>query len=381
MKIGIVSRGIPTSNHNIGIFEYDQALALHKKGFDVTFFVLDMRSFRRKRKFGMWSYKKDGIPIYIISIPIGAINYKLFNILGQKAFSKLYNYYLKSNGEIDILHAHFSEIGAIVKPIADRKRIAYVFTEHSSLVNRDDISDKNKALLKRAIAQNFTITVSEQLRKMVYKHTGKNSVVIPNIIDTNLFKVHKEWKKNKNSNKFVLCTVSRLEDNKGLDILLQAFALFVKSVRYKASLVICGTGSKYDELKSLCIELQIENFVEFKGFCERTTLCKIYNQSDCFILTSKSETFGVSYLEAISSGIPVIATRCGGPEDFVNDENGILVEVGDVQATLNAMMYMYNNSSKFDPIKLHNFVEQHYSQSVISEMLYMYYKIIIDNEN
>lgn len=378
MKIGIVSRGIPSENHNIGIFEYDQALALKKIGVDVTYFVIDMRSLRRRRKFGIWSYVKDGIPIYVVSIPLGAINYKIFNYIGRKAFVKLYNYYLKSNKEIDVFHAHFSEIGAIVQPIANKNKIEYVFTEHSSLVNKEILSDKNKDLLKRAVAPNRTITVSRRLREMVYKHTGVYADVIPNIIDTELFRANDKLRIRKDTTQYILCTVARLEENKGLDILLRAFALFVKNINKKAHLIICGIGSKKEELQSLCSKLQINNNVDFKGFCDRNSLCEIYNVADCFVLTSYSETFGVSYLEAMSSGTPVIASRCGGPEDFVNEKNGIMVEVGDIEGTYEAIVYMYQNIKSFNSIQLHSFVEENFSQLVVGSRLNDYYHMAIN---
>ena len=54
-------------------------------------------------------------------------------------------------------------------------------------------------------------------------------------------------------------------------------------------------------------------------------IVKVYEECDCFVLPSAGETFGVVYVEAMAAGLPVIATRCGGPEDFVNEDNGILI--------------------------------------------------------
>ena len=54
------------------------------------------------------------------------------------------------------------------------------------------------------------------------------------------------------------------------------------------------------------------------------------------MLVSRSETFGVAYIEALSCGVPVIATRCGGPEGFVHTGNGILVPVDDEEALVGA---------------------------------------------
>lgn len=72
------------------------------------------------------------------------------------------------------------------------------------------------------------------------------------------------------------------------------------------------------------------------------------SKSDCFVLASQSETFGVAYIEALAMGVPVIATKCGGPEGFVNENNGIMIDVDSESQLIEAMKYMYNNSDKYD---------------------------------
>ncbi|MCL2312965.1 MAG: glycosyltransferase, partial [Firmicutes bacterium] len=72
----------------------------------------------------------------------------------------------------------------------------------------------------------------------------------------------------------------------------------------------------------------------------------------CFVLPSMFETFGVVYAEAIACGIPVVATKCGGPEDFVNDSNGLIVPTDDLESVIGAMEYMYKNAKKYDGDKI-----------------------------
>ena len=72
-----------------------------------------------------------------------------------------------------------------------------------------------------------------------------------------------------------------------------------------------------DYLKNLIIELGIEKCVEFTGKLSREEMLPKLSYSNVFVLPSNSETFGVVYIEAMALGLPVIATKCGGPEDFL----------------------------------------------------------------
>lgn len=73
-------------------------------------------------------------------------------------------------------------------------------------------------------------------------------------------------------------------------------------------LTICGQGEEEGALRRLIAELGMEQRIELAGLRPREEIAKRLAQTDCFVLASESETFGVSYLEALSCGVPVIAT-------------------------------------------------------------------------
>ena len=93
------------------------------------------------------------------------------------------------------------------------------------------------------------------------------------------------------------------------------------------------------------------------------------------------ETFGVVYAEALAAGLPVIGTKCGGPEDFVDDSNGILVEVGNKTELVEAMKYMYENRSSYDSNVIRQGVSKRFSEETIAGQLMLVYQDVIRKRN
>ena len=90
MRIFIVSRGVPSDrNLTLGIFEFDQAKALVAAGHDVVVLSVDLRSIRRRRKWGLRSYERDGVRVEEINIPVGAVPKPLMIRIGTSALRKL----------------------------------------------------------------------------------------------------------------------------------------------------------------------------------------------------------------------------------------------------------------------------------------------------
>ena len=112
--------------------------------------------------------------------------------------------------------------------------------------------------------------------------------------------------------------------------------------QHDLKLVIIGRGELEGELKKRCLELKIDDYVDFKGFTsDPKALSEHLSCFDVYVMPSvyKSETLGVAAIEAAAMGIPVIASRIGGiPEVVRNNVTGFLVEPGDPQAIADALL-------------------------------------------
>jgi glycosyltransferase involved in cell wall biosynthesis len=119
--------------------------------------------------------------------------------------------------------------------------------------------------------------------------------------------------------------------------------------------------------------LGIESQVEFIGRLSRLGVMEEMQLADSFILSSNSETFGVVLIEALSQGLPVISTSCGGPIDIVSANNGLLVAPGDLQGLASAMQTMFEHAASFDRESIMRGCFNLYGQaSIVSKYLDFY---------
>lgn len=374
MHVFIVSRGIPTQdNHLSGIFEWDQAKALHEEGIKVTFIVLDLRSIRRKRKLSTQIFNKEGINVVYGSVPMGNIPAPIFYILGCLKLRNLLRVAIDKFGLTDIIHGHFTDIGAMAAHEGKRLGIPCIVTEHSSSLNLDIISSRTKFFANKAYNESSgVISVGERLKYRLKQHFGADSVVIPNVVDIHSIKFNNAQRvANK---KITFVSTGSLLPIKGHDLLLEAFARIPKN---KANLIIIGKGPERNNLENQIKRLGLQSCVKLVGFKNRNDISDIYSKADCFVLASRRETFGVVYIEAMLAGLPVIATRCGGPEDFVNEDNGLLVEADNIAGLSKTLENMINSYEKYSPEVIHQNVLKQFSPSAIAKKLIDYYKKVI----
>lgn len=368
MKIWLVSSEYPTSQDPLrGIFVFDQAKNLQAAGHEIVVMVLDLRSILRKRKLGRFSYVYRDVKYEIISIPVGNVPYKIFDLIGAIAFNVLYKDMISKYDEPDIVHAHFYEIASIVAR-SSLEKTPFLITEHSSVIHN---LTSNKKLWQR---MNYTyhkanevISVSGSLATVIKTKFNIKAEVIPNIIDLSIF----NYKKN-NSNlfeeKITFVSTGNLVKIKNTDALIKAFAKTF-SDNDEVELLICGEGPERKRLTVLIENLNLESKVRLLGQQSRTDLASLYESSNVFVLVSQSETFGVAYVEALASGLPVIATRSGGPLDFVNSSNGILVEVSDLDNIAKALNKMSQQWQDFDRKKISANISRKFAPKRVVEQL------------
>ena len=373
MRIAIIARGIPSEKAPMnGIFEWDQARALAEAGLQVNYLAVDLRSIRKLRPWGITHGQKDGIAWHRISIPIGPLPLMLFCKIGAWGLRYLYQNVFRHGIKPDIIHAHFLEYGYMAAKLAEGKKIPLIITEHSSRMIQSDISKGLRRIAKESYqSADCVIAVSDALRESIYRHTGIVAEIVPNVVSTEFCY---EMRKHAGI-RFV--SVGNLNSGKRMNILLRAFAgLCVK--HNDVLLEIVGDGELRKELEGLAKELHLDRKVKFHGKLPRQEIMEIFKSSDCFVLPSAFETFGVVYIEAMAAGLPVIATRCGGPEDFVTEENGLLVSVDDTEALMEAMDRMYRNGTEFDGAKISMSIRNRVSGNVVAAKLKKVYEEVID---
>jgi glycosyltransferase involved in cell wall biosynthesis len=375
MRILIISRGFPTEKYSLnGIFEYDQAKALAQAGNEVIFVAIDVRSIRRWRKWGFVNLDKDGVHIEALNIPCGRVPKYILNKFREIALRRLYTKIVKKYGKPDIIHSHFIGVGYTAAKVFSDKGIPLVHTEHYSGMNQVELTNYYHKL-GRFTYKKMTkiIAVSEYLKNNIIDKFGVEPTIVPNIVDLNKFNY--EITK-KDEAKFNFISVGNLSKNKRMDLLVNAFSNAFQN-ETNINLFIYGEGPERKKLEDLIDELKLTNQVFLMGLKDRKIIAKKMQESHCFVLASKLETFGVVYIEAMATGLPVIATKCGGPEDFVNRDNGILISVNNQRQLSMAMQDMKNNIGIYNNEKISSEIRMKYSpESVASQLTDIYLELL-----
>lgn len=358
-----------------GIFIHNQAVALKQRGHDVSVVYLDFRSLKRNRKIGKEKYHIDDISVYRFSFPCGPI-YPLIRLLSPVLAVEQYKFVEKSSGRPDIVHAHFGSAAVYADCIKKKFGVPYVVTEHDSGILTGRISARQLARQKKSYDNaSAVIAVSDALRKKLQKLTKQTVKIVHNIVPDYMFYDPKTEKVN--SSEFLFISVGNLIKSKSFDLTIRAFSV-VAEKRENVRLLIVGTGPEEEWLREIVEHCNVREKVDFVGQIDNKELPKLLSKCDCFVLPSKFETFGVVYAEAMACGLPVIATRCGGPEEFVNEENGILVEVDDEQMLTAAMEYMVCNPNVFARKSVIGYAKNNFSNYNIAHDLERIFSKCID---
>jgi glycosyltransferase involved in cell wall biosynthesis len=364
MKIWITSAWYPTATSTAGIFVKEQAEALRRAGHEVHVLIITYNTLGQgiKARFKKPDKKFD------VS---GTIKVHHFHVQVLRSLSHSGNPQLLLKGVIlkdvarqarrlaavvgvpNIIHHHcLSDNSYVAEYLAQQWHIPYVFTEHSNYRTDEELNKFNvfesyndrKRFVQGAAA---CIGVSENRAKSYSDCYGAPFEVISNLV-ADVFRVEPIRAAKEAS--FTFCAVGIVEQRKRYDLLIAAFA---KAFRGSAvQLLIAGSGTKKHELEELCRSLQMQEQVRFLGKLNRLQLIELFDRSHCHVLASDEETFGIVHAEAMFRGLPVISTICGGPEEIITPESGLLVTKGDVVELAAKMIEMQEHYSRYDSDKI-----------------------------
>lgn len=173
--------------------------------------------------------------------------------------------------------------------------------------------------------------------------------------------------------------LGRIDKDKSIDVLIRAIPEVVKVTN--AHFVIAGQGDQTDEIKSLAKELGVENDVTFLGFIDHKSddFVRIYKSSTVFAIPSTIETQSIVTLEALSSGLPVVAADAGALPELVHDnKNGFLFPPGNDRKLASDIIQILKNNNKRKEMG-ENSVQialHHQMNLAFGEMLEMYKEVI-----
>ena len=256
---------------------------------------------------------------------------------------------LCKKNNIDLVHTQYLRENyiAIISRLFNPK-VKVLWTNHYVLWNNSVVRAFNRIF---TLFQAGIIAVCTKGKEMLIEN--KNSKEKINLIFNGVDVSY--WSSSSNStireelkidgNIFVVLCAARFVDEKGHDFLIKALAELKTIAKRPFICLLAGDGPLQDSIKKQVTELGLEDNIIFTGF--RSDIKNLCGGSDIFINSSKTEALSIAAIEALATGLPIIATNVGGNIDVVSLENdcGILVEYGDCTRLANAINSVMEDSS------------------------------------
>ncbi|GFN34310.1 glycosyltransferase [Tepidimicrobium xylanilyticum] len=300
----------------------------------------------------------------------------VFDIVAARKVAK----YCKEN-DIDIIQTHFlrenyiSVLSKIFNP-----RVKIIWTTHLIAENNSIIKFFNR-IFSKFVDRIVCVSKAVELSLIKEGISPDRIQVIYNGVDTDYFKplgdgfIRDELNIEKDT--LVLTTISRFRKEKGYSFLIEGLNELKKYIaNFKALLV--GEGEDQGFIREKVKEYDLENHVIFLGY--REDIPEILAATDIYISPSENEAISFSIIEALSCGVPVVATEVGGvPEIFEKGHVGVLIPFGDKDRFAKVIVELYNNNQQLNSFKSNcrDMVIKNFSQiSMLEKTHNLYYDLI-----
>lgn len=322
MKIGITC--YPTYGGS-GVVATELGIALAERGHEVHFvsYASPFRLTHFYERVYFHAVEKSTYPLFDFNLYTLALASKLVEVTQYE--------------KLDLLHVHYAiphaVSGYLAREIIGRDRVKLVITLHGTDSTLVGLEPSFLPLTRFSIMQSDGVTTVSRFLKEKTLTSYNIEVpieIIPNFVNTEEFRPVDSLPFRNHiapAGEKVLVHVSNFRAVKRVPDAIRTF----QKVREKipAKLLLVGDGPDRSECEKICRDLGLCDGVIFLG--KQDALVEILSASDLFLLPSQSESFGLSALEAMSCGVPVISSSVGGiPEVNVHGETGYIAEIGDV---------------------------------------------------
>ena len=315
----------------------------------------------------------DGIQTTIVYFKRGFfkyLNYFIAFLKGLKLVTKDFDFDLV---HMNIMHPAIWQ-ALYIKWV---KKTPYLVSENwhgfQNLKN-EQIGILQSILIKKGFKNAYAICpVSEQLLKgMIDQGLNANYHVVPNVVNTKLFKPVSRT----NSTKFKFLHVSTLDDDiKNVSGIIQAFS---KLQNEKATLKIIGEGDK-SYIIDLINKHKLNDKIELEGEKTYNEIAIEMQNANAFVLFSNIENLPLVLIEAMSTGMPIITTNVGGIPEIFNSFAGYMIKPKEEEELYLSMKSMIANYDQFDYKRISNYAIQHFSNEKVAENFNVLYHKMTKN--
>lgn len=357
MRIGLFTDTYPPFINGVSTSVLMLKQGLEKLGHEVYVVTVNDESF---------SYKEEDGVLKIPSFPIGLMNFRQSGIYPIKALKIIKKW------KLDIIHSHTEfSIGTFARLISKQLNIPLVHTYHTMYeeyiyyITKGYFNSASKKLVEYLTLFLCDKTIDElivptektkELFKDKYK-VKRDVYVIPSGIDTTRF-----YKENIDKNEiinlkkdlvlkktdFIVLYVGRIAKEKSIDFLINNFNSVLKRIP-KAKMIIVGDGPDIKDLIDLTRKKGLENKIIFTGKAPWTDVPKYYSLCDVFVTASKTETQGLTVMEAMGASKPVVAIRDESFELMITDKkDGLFFD--DEKSYVDMIYEVYKNKKLRDEI-------------------------------
>ncbi|MBN1397934.1 MAG: glycosyltransferase [Bacteroidetes bacterium] len=329
------------------------------------------------------SYEENVLTVRIyFKLPRNPIYQAIFyNIRFLHAYYLAWKYVKNHWGVPDLIHVNVANrAGLPALFLKWVKQIPYIITEHSTPDVGFTKGEHRKPiftnkLLKKIIWKYCSIgSVDSNISKLFLEKIGiKTKIeVIPNVVKIDKDLLQKSINHPANS-KIIGLHISNLIERKNVLGIIQAVAK-LSAKRNDFEVHIVGTGEQERQLKDTARDYGIlDKFIFFHGYVTEEKKQEFLVQSDFHILNSDEEGFSVVAAESLCYGIPVITTDCGGPEDFVNSNNGIIIRRRNPDELADAIERMINTAHSYDRSRISNEAYSRFAPDIVARQTFNMY--------
>lgn len=270
----------------------------------------------------------------------------------------------------DLIHAHSCfPAGFLAVLLGQQRNVPVVITEHTGPFSKLMKSVGRATMARYALSRANTIVPVSRALESEMKTCGISGrfVVVPNPVANECFSQVSPFRP-QDSRKRIL-SVALLSDHKGLQYFLQAMAALRRKGRTDFFLDVVGDGPYRETLERQAAELRLNGLLCFHGLKPRTEVFRFMRACDFLVHPSLNESFGCVIVEAMACGKPVLATRCGGPEEIIVSRTGILVNPANVDQLTSGLEYMLDHLHQYDPETIAGYTRRRFSCKTVGQAL------------